>query len=144
MKETWVWSLGWEDPMEKGMATHSSITAWRILWTKEPGRLQSMGLERVRHDWVTKHSTAHTYVPFHLQPFRTPLGCSRAPIWVSCVIQQISIGYLFYRCQCICFHPTLSIRLILSFLLTAHVHTSVLYVLISTAALQLGSSVPSF
>ena len=48
--ETWVRSLGWEDPLEKGMATHSSILAWRILCTKEPGRLQSMGLQRVRHE----------------------------------------------------------------------------------------------
>ena len=44
MRETWVHSLGWEDPLEKGMATNSSILAWRIPWTKEPGGLQSMGL----------------------------------------------------------------------------------------------------
>jgi len=43
MLETWVRSLVWEDPLEKGMATHSSILAWRIPWTEEPGRLQSMG-----------------------------------------------------------------------------------------------------
>ena len=42
--------LGWEDPLEKEMATYSSIPAWRILWTEEPGRLQSMGSQRVRHD----------------------------------------------------------------------------------------------
>ena len=42
--ETWVGSLGWEDPLEEGMATHSSILAWRTPWTKEPGELQSMGL----------------------------------------------------------------------------------------------------
>ena len=53
MQETWVPSLGWEDPLEKEMATHSSILAWRIPWTEEPGRLQSMGLQRVRHDWTT-------------------------------------------------------------------------------------------
>ena len=53
MLETWVWSLGWEDPLEKGMATHSSILALRIPWTEEPGRLQSMGSQRVGHDWVT-------------------------------------------------------------------------------------------
>ena len=41
---------GWEDPLEKGMATHSSILAWEIPWTEEPGRLQSMGLQRVGHD----------------------------------------------------------------------------------------------
>jgi len=44
MQETWVWSLGQEDPLEKEMATHFSILAWRIPWTVEPGRLQSMGL----------------------------------------------------------------------------------------------------
>jgi len=48
VQEMWVWSLGWEDPLEKEMATHSSIFAWRILWTEEPGSLQSMGLQRVR------------------------------------------------------------------------------------------------
>ena len=46
MQETQVGSLGWEDPLEKGMATHSSILAWRILWTEEPGRLQSMGSQK--------------------------------------------------------------------------------------------------
>ena len=46
MQETWVQSLGWEDPLEKRMATHSSILAWRITWTEEPGGLQSMGLQR--------------------------------------------------------------------------------------------------
>ena len=50
IKETWVQSLGWEDPLEKEMATHSSILAWKTSWTKEPGGLQSMGPERVGHD----------------------------------------------------------------------------------------------
>ena len=50
MQEIWVRFLGWEDPLEKGMATHSSILAWRIPWTEEPGRLQSTGVTRVGHD----------------------------------------------------------------------------------------------
>ena len=50
MQETWVQSLSWEDPLEKGMVTHSSILAWRTPWTEEPGGLQSMGSQRVRHD----------------------------------------------------------------------------------------------
>ena len=50
MQETWVRSLGWEDSLEKEMAAHSSILAWKIPWTEEPGRLQSMGLQRVGHD----------------------------------------------------------------------------------------------
>ena len=57
MQETWVWSLGWEDPLEEDKATHSSILAWRISWTEDPGGLQSMGSQRVRHNWATKHST---------------------------------------------------------------------------------------
>ena len=56
MWETWVRSLGWEDPLEKGMATHSSILAWRIPGTGEPGRLQSTGSQRVGHDWLTKYT----------------------------------------------------------------------------------------
>ena len=51
MQETLVWSLGREDPLEKGMTTHSSIPAWRIPWAEEPCRLQSMGSQRVGHDW---------------------------------------------------------------------------------------------
>ena len=50
MQENWVQSLGQEDPLEKEMATHSSILAWRIPWTEEPGRLQTMGSKRVRYD----------------------------------------------------------------------------------------------
>ena len=50
MRETWVRFLGREDSLEKGMATHSSILAWRVPWMEEPGRLQSMGLQRVGHD----------------------------------------------------------------------------------------------
>ena len=53
MQETWLRSLGWEDPLEKEIATHSSIIAWKIPWTEEPGRLQPTGLQRVGHDCVT-------------------------------------------------------------------------------------------
>ena len=53
MRETRVQSLGWEDPLEKEMAIHSSTIAWKIPWTEEPGRLQSMGSQRVGHNWVT-------------------------------------------------------------------------------------------
>ena len=50
MWETWVQSLGWEDPLEEGMASHFSILAWRIPWIEEPAGLPSMGLKRVGHD----------------------------------------------------------------------------------------------
>ena len=56
MQETWVWPLGWENTLEKEMATHSSILAWRISWTEEPGGLQSMGSQRVRYYWATSLS----------------------------------------------------------------------------------------
>ena len=68
--ETWVRSLGGEDPLEKEMVTHSSILAWRIPWTEEPGGLQSIGSQRVGHDWVHTHTHTHIrhnlfYVNFH-------------------------------------------------------------------------------
>ena len=56
MQETWVQSLGQKDLQEKEMATHSSIFAWKIPWMEEPSRLQSMGLQRVGHDWTTSLS----------------------------------------------------------------------------------------
>ena len=62
MQETWVWSLGQEDPLEKEMVTHSSILARRILWIEESGRLQSTGLQRVGHNWATNaHTHTHTH-----------------------------------------------------------------------------------
>ena len=60
-QETRVQSLGWEDPLEKEMATHSNILAWRITWTEEPGGLQSMGSQRVRQHLETKPPPPHYY-----------------------------------------------------------------------------------
>ena len=57
LQETWAQSLGWEDPLEEGTAIHSSILAWRIPRTEDPGWLQFMGLQRVGHDWVTNTFT---------------------------------------------------------------------------------------
>ena len=59
MQKTWVRSLGREDPLEKEMATHSSILAWRIPWTEEPGGLQSTGSRRVSHNLATKATFFH-------------------------------------------------------------------------------------
>ena len=61
--ELQVWSLGWEDPLEEGMTTHFSILPWRIPWSKEPDRLQSMGLQRVGHDWSNLALTHIVYIP---------------------------------------------------------------------------------
>ena len=71
MQEMQVWYLGQEDPLEKEMATHCSILAWRIPWTEETGRLQSMGLQRVGHDWATSkmsHSSGSLLVPWFMYP----------------------------------------------------------------------------
>ena len=75
-QETWVQSLGWEDPLEKGMATHSSILAWKIPWAEEPGGLQSMGLQRagpdgsdLAHIRKTKERERETMVGFSVERF---------------------------------------------------------------------------
>ena len=65
MQETWVWSLGREAPLEKEMATHSSTLAWRIPWTEEPCRLQSVGSQRVGHDWATSLPST-SFLPYKL------------------------------------------------------------------------------
>ena len=64
MQEIRVQSLGQEDPLEEEMVTHSSTLAWKIQWTEKPGRLQSMGLQRVGHDWATSltHSLTHSWI----------------------------------------------------------------------------------
>ena len=69
--ETWVWSLGQDNLLEKGMATHSSILAWKFPWTEEPGRPQSMGSEGVTHDWAADIS--HT---LYCEDFRAGFFCS--------------------------------------------------------------------
>ena len=74
MQETWVWSLGQEDPLEKGMVTHSSILTWRIPWTEEPGKLQSIELKIVGHGWATNtHIHTHTHTHTH----------TGLPMWLS-------------------------------------------------------------
>ena len=66
MQKTQVQSLGCKDPLEKEMATHSSILAWRILWTQEPLRLWSVGLQRVRHDWASNTLTLNCFIPLSI------------------------------------------------------------------------------
>ena len=80
MWETWVRSLSQEDPLEKEIATHSSIRAWRIPWMEEPGGLQSMGSQRVGHDWVTSlhfHFLCQRSAAFiYMDLFLSSLFCS--------------------------------------------------------------------
>ena len=78
MQETWVWSLGQKDPLEKGMATYSSILAWKIAWTEGPGGLQSMGLQRVGQDWVTN-------TDFFASGVSQPLAAAAAKSLQSCL-----------------------------------------------------------
>ena len=71
MQETQVQSLGWEGPLEKQMATHSSTFAWKIPWTEECGRLQSMGSQRVGHDWAISLSLSVLFIYFFTLPLLT-------------------------------------------------------------------------
>ena len=66
MRETQVQSVGQEYPLEKEMATHSSTLAWRIPWTEKPGRLQSMGSQRVGHDCVTNFHFFHNWIKYYI------------------------------------------------------------------------------
>ena len=83
MLETWVPSLDWEDPLEKEMATHSSILAWKIPWTEEPGRLQSMRSQRVRYDWAT---LLYSACKLKKQGGYTQPWCTPFPIWNQSVV----------------------------------------------------------
>ena len=83
MQEAQVWSLGQEDPLEKGMATHSSVLAWRIPWTEEPGRLQSMGLQRVGHSWETNTYWWHFSHSFLQKNILTPLCARHCPQYLQ-------------------------------------------------------------
>ena len=74
MQETRVQSLGWDDPLEKGLATLSSILAWRIPWTEEPGGLQSMGSQRVGHTEQLSLSHTHTHTHTHFLEVKCSLG----------------------------------------------------------------------
>ena len=91
--ETWVRSLSREDPLEKGMAAHSNMLAWRIPWTEEPGKLQSMGSQRVGHDWetsttiiitTTTKTMKHQHWILCLILFPVSLACVRAKSYQSC------------------------------------------------------------
>ena len=92
---TKAWSLGWEDPLEEEMATHPSILAWRIPWTEEPGGLQSMGLQRVRHNWSDSaqwerddDAICHHCLPLYISGFLILL-CF--PMNVICTLKEGSL-----------------------------------------------------
>ena len=96
-QETWVWSRGWEDSLEKGTATHSSILVWRIPWTEEPGGLESMGSQRVGHDWAT----------FTLLGPRDRRAGTCFKGWLQCPFLQDALGTLpHYRLEELCLPTT--------------------------------------
>ena len=82
---------GWEDPLEKEIATHSSTRAWRIPWTVEPGGLQSMGSQRVRHDWATSLSFFH-FLQDQQLPHIELEGVSTVPVFWKLICQSVSMG----------------------------------------------------
>ena len=88
-QEMRVWSLGWEYPLEEGMANHSSIFAWRIPWTGEPGRLQSIGSQRIRHnwsDWACSHTGYLGFLfvyPYSSEKVGLKLNIQKTKIMVS-------------------------------------------------------------
>ena len=95
MQETRDQSLGWEVPLEKGMAIHSSILGWRIPWTEKPGGLQSVGSQRVRHGWATNT---------HTDAFLDPTCCPNDPMDVGNLISCSSAFSKFSLNIYICIH----------------------------------------
>ena len=97
MQQTWVQSLGGEDPPEEEMAPHSSTLAWRIPWTEEPGGLQSMGLQRIGYDWETK--TLINVPGLHCS---YPWSC----VWLVGLkweFQKLTFSFLLFAKSCMCF-----------------------------------------
>ena len=94
MLETQVWSLGQEDALEEGMAVHYIILAWRIPRTEESGGLQSLGSQRVRHDWVSEHAHMHPHVSDSVKDsFKLLVGLSQAPNKDHVFCLELSLSY---------------------------------------------------
>ena len=98
MWETWVWSLGQEDPLEKGMAIHSSTVAWRIPRTEEPGRLQSIGLQRVGYNWATN---TLNFLTLTLNVLTTKIKLTLTwLLWLLLIIKQTTVNVIFLIAGC--------------------------------------------
>ena len=93
MQETQVWSLGQKDHLEKGMATHSSILAWRIPWTEETGGLQSMGSESETNEWLTLSLSLHFHFPIGSVSLESP-DQFRSPLDPRLRLQHVFFGLL--------------------------------------------------
>jgi len=104
-KETWIQSLGWEDPLGNGMATHSSILAWRISWTEEPGGLQLVGSQRVGHDWASNTHSYFSYFLLLFLPYSIKISWVHSAGRFSYIIafnsfKNLWVGFLFLYCKC--------------------------------------------
>ena len=94
MQEVWVLLLGWENSLEKGMATHSSILSWRIPWAEEPGGLQTMGSQRVGHDWATNTFRNYKIKPYLPTPHPPILARHRVDTDLLMVTMHIMIAFM--------------------------------------------------
>ena len=92
MKETWVQFLGWEDPLEREMAIHSSFLAWEIPWREETGGLQSMGLQRVGHDLVTKTTNNVEPRKWNMEALRSVAGTQQEGLLFLFVVSLAALG----------------------------------------------------
>ena len=123
MQETWLRSLRQEDPLEKGIVTHSSILAWEILRTEGFGGLQSVGLQRVGHDWATNTFTfLHTSV--HLCPF--PLWLIYSLSLLEVLSTNVSTINIYFSCLCVkhvCVHMHVCVLYVYSFRTFINVQT---------------------
>ena len=95
MWKTWVWSLDCEGPLEKEMATHSSIRAWRIPWTEEPGGLQSTGSQRVGYNWATNTHTQYSNCIINTSPSSIALLSHSTPKRINCSCKEILLLYFW-------------------------------------------------
>ena len=95
VRETRVQSLGREDLLEKGMATHSSTLAWKIPWTEEPGRLQAMGSQRAGHDGATSLSLSYVRLRFRVTWY---LSVSLLPLRLFQVLLLLLLNFLVHAC----------------------------------------------
>ena len=96
MRETWVWSLGWEDPLEKGMATHSSILAWRIPMDRGAWRAAVMGSQRVGHSWATFTFFHFVYIQVQLYLFKFFIVCFFFSMMSSKITTRVRLFISFF------------------------------------------------
>ena len=123
--ETRDWSLGQRDPLEKEMTAHSSILAWEIPWTEEPGGLQSMGLQRVGHDWAAEHEVSRPHI-------RQRLLVVQVLVWSPLLLISLSVCFLLLPDPALAFGS----RLLFLSQLSKHVWASLLLVDVTPALAQ--------